>query len=368
MRLPLVNMVNRMMLRKLLLPLVAVGCFSFTAFHLLQSQQTPPANVPISKPATAPYADVVAGAGLIEASTENIKVGSPLPGVVAEVAVSVGSKVARGDVLFHLDDRQLAAELKVREAQLDVAEAALARLEQMPRPEEIPSSEAKVRRAEAQMKSEVDMMERREKLATSGAVPAEEVVQRRHALSAAQEALRQAKAEDELLKAGAWDADKAQVRVEVLRTRSMLEQTRTELERLQVRAPVDGHVMRVDVRRGEYVGTPPGQPLVVLGDLDQLHVRVDIDEQDIVRFRPGMPGTASVRGGGSQAMPIEFVRVEPYVQPKVSLTSSAGERVDTRVLQVIYRLQPGLANVYAGQQVDVFLDASGTKPQALSRR
>lgn len=356
------------MFRKLLLPLIAVGCFSFTSYHLLQSQQTPPANVPISKPASAPYDDVVAGAGLIEASTENIKVGSPLPGVVIEVAVVVGSKVKQGDLLFRLDDRHLAAELKVREAQLAFAESALSRLEHMPRPEEIPPSEAKVRRAEAQMKSEEDVVERREKLAASGAVPAEELVQRRHSLSAAQEALRQAKAEDDLLKAGAWDVDKAQARVEVLRARSMVEQTGTELARLEVRAPVDGHVMRVDVRRGEYVGTPPGQPLVVLGDLDQLHVRVDIDEHDIARYRVGMSGTALVRGGGSQPMPIEFVRVEPFVQPKVSLTSSAGERVDTRVLQVIYRLQPGVPNVYAGQQVDVFLDAGGAKPQAISQR
>ncbi len=353
------------MFRKLLIPAAAVACFSFASYHLLRSQQTPPAHDPISKPASSPYADVVAGAGILEARTENIQVGSPLPGVVVDVAVTVGTKVNEGDLLFRLDDRQLLAELNVREAQLAVAETALKRLEQLPRPEEIPPSEARVRRAEAQMTSEADMVERREKLASTGAVPAEEVVQRRQALAAAREALRQAKAEDDLLKAGAWEPDRASARVEVLRGRSMVDQTRTELSRLEVRAPVTGHVLKIDVRRGEYVGTPPGQPLVVLGDLDRLHVRVDIDEQDIPRFHPGMHGRASLRGAASKTMALEFVRVEPYVQPKVSLTSSAHERVDTRVLQVIYALEPGVKDLYAGQQVEVFLDAADAKPQSL---
>jgi multidrug resistance efflux pump len=131
---------------------------------------------------------------------------------------------------------------------------------------------------------------------------------------------------------------------------------------------VDGNVLKVDVRRGEYVGTPPGQPLIVLGDLERLHVRVDIDEEDIPRFRPGMPAKATLRGASATTLPLEFVRVEPYVRPKISLTSGPGERVDTRVLQVIYALEPDVANIYAGQQVDVFLDASPASTAAVKRQ
>ena len=97
--------------------------------------------------------------------TENIKVGSPVPGVVAEVLVDVGDRVHAGDPLFRLDDRQILAELHVREAQLDSAEATLARIEELPRPEEIPPSEARVRRAEADVvAARAIMVERREKL------------------------------------------------------------------------------------------------------------------------------------------------------------------------------------------------------------
>ena len=114
-------------------------------------------------------------------------------------------------------------------------------------------------------------------------------------------------------------------------------------------------VLQVNLRPGEFVGTPPNQPLIVLGDIDVLHVRVDIDENDIHRFRPGMKALAKLRGDPSRELPLRFVRVEPYVIPKKSLTGDNIERVDTRVLQVIYSVDAKETGLYVGQQVDVFL-------------
>jgi hypothetical protein len=112
----------------------------------------------------------------------------------------------------------------------------------------------------------------------------------------------------------------------------------------------------VDVRPGEFVGAPPGQELIVLGDINVIHVRVDIDEQDLPRFQAGLPGKGYVRGDATQPFPLTFVRVEPYAQPKKSLTGSGTERVDTRVLQVIYAIDPVDRTLYVGQQLDVYLD------------
>ena len=50
------------------------------------------------------------------------------------------------------------------------------------------------------------------------------------------------------------------------------------------------------------------------------------------------------------------MRVEPYVVPKKSLTGDNTERVDTRVLQVIYALVSADRRVYVGQQLDVFVN------------
>ena len=97
-------------------------------------------------------------------------------------------------------------------------------------------------------------------------------------------------------------------------------------------------MLQVNVRPGEFVGAPAGQALIVLGSVTQLHVRVDIDEYDIPRFITDAPARATLKGQPKDFFPLKFVRVEPYVVPKKSLTGDNTERVDTRVLQVIYAI------------------------------
>jgi len=348
------------MLRKYALPGLAVVLLFFSIFHVVRAQQKPPRLEPPVAPARNPYGVTVAGAGIVEASTENIAVGSALPGVVVEVLVSVddvGKKVKAGEALFRVDDRQLKAQLAYQEANLLAAEAQLAKLDAQPRPEEVPPSEAKVRVADANVSVQRDLAERAQRLAASRAMADEDVRQRQLALEVARQQLSQAKADNALLKAGAWEPDKAIARAAVAQARAQIEQTRTELERSLVRAPVDGEVLQVNVRLGEYVGAPPNQALVVIGNVHQLHVRVDIDEHDIPRFHPGATGRASVRGHPSVQFPLRFVRVEPYVVPKKSLTGDNTERVDTRVLQVIYAVDNKQTPLYVGQQMDVFIES-----------
>jgi multidrug resistance efflux pump len=136
----------------------------------------------------------------------------------------------------------------------------------------------------------------------------------------------------------------------------MLEQTETELERLTVHALVDGEVLQVNVRPGEYVSAPSSQALIVLGNVTRLHVRVDVDEHDIPRFRKAGPALAMLRGDPSQRFRLVFVRVEPFVIPKKSLTGDNTERVDTRMLQVIYAVEGPAPGLYVGQQVDVYVE------------
>jgi multidrug resistance efflux pump len=119
---------------------------------------------------------------------------------------------------------------------------------------------------------------------------------------------------------------------------------------------VDGEVLQVNVHPGEFVGTPHNRALIVLGNVQKLHVRVDIDEHDIPRFVPGAPAQAVLKGDTSIKFPLKFVRVEPYVIPKRSLTGQNTERVDTRVLQAIYALEPTDMPLYVGQQVEVYID------------
>jgi len=356
------------MFRRWSLPMLAVGFASFMGYHLVASHRQPPDLEPVVAPARAPYEHVVAASGVVEPASESISVGSPLQGVIEEVAIVEGQRVKQGDLLFRLDDRELRAQLAVRHADLDSAKLNLARVEGRPRPEEIPPSEAKVRKAEATMAAEADLYNRREKLFSTRAVSEQEVISARQAVAVAREAVTQARAEHDLLLAGSWEHDKSVARAEVAREEALVKQTETDLARLEVRSPIDGDVLKSDVHRGEYVAAPISQALVVIGDLNQMHVRVTIDEQDLPRFRAGTSGKAFVRGDADASLDLAFVRVEPYVQPKRSLTRDPSEKVDTRVLDVLYALPAGSQTVFVGQQLDVFLKSDAVVKDASAPR
>ncbi len=351
-------------MRKLVLPSVAVVAFTFMTVHLVKAHREPPPQIPPVAPSRTSYSANLAGAGMVEPVSENIQIAAPMPGLVVAVRVTVGQQVQQGEVLFVQDDRSQRATLAVREAELAAAQADLRRLQSMPRPEDLPVAAARVAKAQADEHAQRDMLARTEGLFGKKVANEQDLIQRQQAFAAAHAELAQAEAEELKLKAGSWKEDLEVARAQVERTRQLVEQANIEIERLHVRAPINGTILKVDVRPGEYVGAPPGQPLVVLGDVSCLHVRVDIDEQDLPRFRPGLAGQGYVRGDAERPLSLKFVRVEPYAQPKKSLTGSGTERVDTRVLQVIYEITPNETQpeaIYVGQQIDVYLDTSAPR-------
>ncbi len=353
------------MMRKLLLPLLAAGMLALAVIHVVRAEQTLPPLPPPVAPARAPFEHSVAGVGTVEARTENIEVGAAVPGLVVELYVGVdkvGQRVKAGTPLFRIDDRVLRAKLRCTEADLTAAQAQLAKLENQPRREELAVSEARVRVARANLDLLQDLDRRGRQLYERQATSAEEYRQRQLTYEAGRKNLAQAQAEYDLLKAGAWEPDKAIVRAQIARSRAELEQVKADLERSLVRAPVEGEVLQVNVRLGEYIATPSSRPPVVLGDLRVLHVRVEIDEQEIPRFRPGASARAFLRSDPQEGFPLKFVRVEPYVVPKKSLTGEGTERVDTRVLHALYALPPQMKSLYVGQQLDVFLAVGPDEP------
>ncbi len=347
------------------LPAFAAVCILFAIVHVTGAQQKEARVAPVAAPPKNPFAATVAGSGVVEPRTESIAVGSPLPGVVVEVHVQVGTVVEVGAPLFRLDDRQLQAELRFRESALAAARADLERLERQPRPEQLPVAMAVVNESAAHMTDMEDQMKRTRELAKRNVVAEQEVVTREQQFRMAQAQFNKSKAEFDLLQAGAWDQDKAVAKAAVEQASAQVGQVKTELDRLVVRALVKGEVLKVNVRPGEFVAAPANQGLIILGDVQELHARVDIDEHDIPRFHTGAKAVAMVKGFSQEKYNLRFVRVEPFVIPKKSLTGDNTERVDTRVLQVIYVIEPGARRLYVGQQLDVFVDA--TDPQVTAQ-
>jgi len=351
------------MVIKYVLPLIALALLAFAVRQVVGTRDEEQDVPPPIEPARSPFANTVAGAGIVEAQTENIEVGATMPGLVIEVFVKVHDQVRAGDKLFKLDDRQLQADLEVRKAALAAARADLVRLEHQPRKEEIPIYQAGVVEAEANLASMADELRRAEELGPAGrrVMTEAELVSRRQAYNMAKARLAKSKADLDLKRAGAWQYDKEVADAAVKQAAAQVAAVETEIERTTVAAQVDAEVLQVNVHPGEFVGTPHSEALLVLGNVQRLHVRVDIDEHDIPRFLPGADAWAVLRGDASIKYPLRFMHVEPYVIPKRSLTGQNTERVDTRVLQAIYSLEPTGKPLYVGQQLEVYIDAAETK-------
>lgn len=312
-----------MILKKATFYIAIVGAAA-TVVMASRMSSTPPDAPPPIAPSPKPYPVSVAASGIIEALSENVAIGVPEASLVAKVHVTVWEAVAQGQPLFTLDTRELQSQLAVNEANVAVAQATLRRLQ--------------------------DQLARLKSVSDLRAVSAEEVRTKENDVAVAQAQL---------------EAARAQVA-----------QNKIRIDRMTVVAPRDGTVLQVNIRPGEYASVAPKSPAMVLGEVEQLQVRADIDEQNAQRLQPGQSATAYLKGDAAQPIELTFIRIEPYVVPKVSLTGAGTERVDTRVLQVIYSFRrPQDRPVYVGQQVDVFVrsnlpavTAKGTSRLRLARQ
>ena len=301
------------MVRKYVLPIFSVAGLCLAIWMVMQGSKPVVPAPAVAEPPRPPFANKISGSGIVEASGRNISVGTHVSGIVAQVYVRVGQTVKAGDPLFSLDDRKQRADLAVREAAVLEAEAYL-------------------RDLQAQLQIAVNVKDPR-------AISIDDLNKRRFAVQSA-------------------DARVASARTEV-------GAAQVEIDRLTVRASVNGEILQLNIRPGEFAssGVTP-QPLILLGNMDRLHVRVDIDENDAWRFRKEAPAIAYVRGNAQFKTDLRFEYVERYVVPKRSLTGESTERVDTRVMQVVYSFEPRTLPIHPGQLMDVYIDDRAQRPAA----
>ena len=349
------------MVVKFLLPLLAIVGLGFAGYNVVRFQKTPPASRPIVDPPSAPKIRSIAGAGLVEARKENIPIGTTVPGVVDSVYVSVNQRVKAGEPLFHIDDRELKAELVGHEATLAATKAQLDRLKAAPRAEDIPPAVASLEEAKAKLQDADAAYKRTRQLYDRKMATPSDYDKDNYSQKAAEAMVAKAEADLKKILAGTWIEDIKVAEAALTQARAQVDSLKIMIERLTVRAYTDGKVLQVHVRPGQFAALSWNEALIVLGDVDTLHVRVDIDENDLALFKPEAAAIATLKGRPGVRFGLDFVKVEPYVIPKKSLTGDNSERVDTRVLQVVYALKDAPARVYVGQQMDVYLEAEVPK-------
>ena len=302
-----INLPKFSTIRFYILPVVSLFGILFVIRTVIAGSVPPPVAPPVVEPARPPYESFVAGSGIIESISENIAIASPLAGVIKQVFVKAGDAVQRGQALFCLDDRDALAELQVRQSQVE--------------------------RARAQQVDADTQLSLYKSVTDPRAIMRGELLKRESVLAIAKAALAEAE--------------------------SQVNAIQTTLDRMTIRAPIDGTVLQSKARVGEFA---PAQvmstPLMIVGTTSPLAVRVDVDENDAWRVEAGKPAQGILRGNTQVFFPLTFVRFEPYVVPKRSLTGESTERVDTRVLQVIYSFEKKDLPIFVGQLVDVYIQSS----------
>lgn len=290
---------------KVVIPAIAVLMLANAIFGVSKAPKRKEQE-PLKSVAIATFQNNVSGIGVTEPKSEEIEVGTNISGVVTQVYVHIGDVIKKGDKLFSVDDSEARANLKLKNAEVQAAKL-----------------DAVEKRAEFEMYRAI--VDKR-------AYSKDEFNKKRLAWEMADQNLKKAQAQLNLVE--------------------------LEIERSTVRSPIDGNVLESEIKEGEYAQAANlSKALMVLGDISTMHVRVEVDETQAHLVMQDMKATAYPRGNPNVKIPLKFVRIEPKIIPKVSISGADERKIDSRVLQVIYAFDvPNDMGILVGQQMDVYIE------------
>ncbi len=326
---------------------------------------------PAFNPASNPFGKGIYANGITESyqsSGENINIYPEVPGVVVKIPVAEGQKVHKGDPLLVMDDSVQRATAEQQKSQAEAALALLEELKAQPRKENLEIAKAQVEFASASLRTSQDQLDKLMKSyeLNPKSVSKNDLDNAENAVKTARANLEVARKQYELTKAGAWIYD---IRNQENQYKALIKAYTASaalLDKYVIKAPADGVVLSINAAAGSYISpqgtydtyTQGADPAIVMGwPQDFIGVRCYIDEILVHRLPPASQMNAQMFIRGTNiSIPLQYVRMQPYVSPKIELSNERAERVDVRVLPVIFRFErPKNVSIYPGQLVDVYI-------------
>lgn len=357
-------------MRKLLFALSFVGLLAGVWVAYLAAV-VQPVLPPAFSPPTNPYPSGIYAEGIVESDQptgENINVYPEVSGTVKQIPVTEGQEVKQGTVLLVLDDSIQRATTEQLQSQAEAASTLLDELKAQPRKETLDVAEAQVVSAQATLKTAQDELDKQQAAYSLNpkSISKDALDSAANAVATATANLEVARKQRDLTKAGAWifDIDNQERTYNAL-TKSFASASAL-LAKYTLRAPRDGVVLTINPTVGSFVSaqgaydtyTQGMDPVLILGSPHaHLNVRCYVDEILV----PKLPDPAKMKAqmsvrGSNVKIPLQYVRMQPAVSPKIELSNQRQERVDVRVLPVIFRVEkPADVNLYPGLLVDVYI-------------
>lgn len=357
-------------MRKLLFIVSAIGVIAGGAAAYLASITQPPLPPAFQAP-TNPYANGIYAEGIVESdqpSGEDINIYPEVSGTVRQILVAEGQEVKKGTRLLVIDDSVQRATVEQLESQAQAAFTMLQELKAQPRKETLDVNEAQVVAAQASLKTAQDELAKQQAAydLNPKSISRDALDTAANAVLTARTNLQVAVKQRDLTKAGAWIYDiNNQERTYNALYKSYLS-ANALLAKYSLKAPSDGKVLAINSIVGSYVSsqgaydtyTQGMDPVLVLGTSQvKMSVRCYVDEILVPRLPDPakMKAQMSIRGSTIK-IPLNYVRTQPFVSPKIELSDERQERVDVRVLPIIFRFEESKnTRLYPGELVDVYI-------------
>lgn len=244
--------------------------------------------------------EVVTASGKIEPKRK-VDISADISGRVVQVAVEEGQWVNAGALLLRIDPTQFVAAVRRAEASVSQARAREAQTRA-----QLTKAQADARRAEQLMQ-------------TNELVSAADVENARTTAQVAEQEL-------------------AAARFAVTQAQAALSETRDQLSKTTIVAPMSGRVTRLNIEQGEtaVVGTMnnPGSLLLTIADLSVMEAKVEVDETDVPGLTVGDSASVKVDAFPSQTFAGRVTRIgNSSIQPAAAGGQSSDQQsVDYEVI------------------------------------
>ncbi|MEQ1885818.1 MAG: HlyD family efflux transporter periplasmic adaptor subunit [Bryobacteraceae bacterium] len=304
----------------------------------------------------------VVAAGRVEPASEEITIGSELDGKLQSVPVEEGDTVRRGQVVGVLDNGHFAARIEIAKSDVREREAALERLRNGERVEVKREAAAAVREAEAAVEQARAERERREMLLRRGAISKAEFEVGDRDFRTAEARLDAVRERKNVADQQTRPEDIRRAEAELDRAKANVSEAEAMYAKTLLRSPVNGRVLRKYRKAGESVSANGSTPVLALGDLSTLRVRVDVDETDVARLHVGQKAYVTAEAYGEKHFTGQVVRIGQALGRKNVRTDEPSERVDKKILETLVELDKG-QNLPVGLRVDAYLEDAQVRPE-----
>lgn len=296
-----------------------------------------------------PFITYISGSGIVEPASGNIMITPPFTRTIEKINCLINTKVKKGDVLFELYNKDLKSNLKIKQKKYETCLSNLRRLEEVPREEDFIIAQENLNKAQAifnQSKTEYCMAKRRAKSKGQKCIQLYKYQQAVAEFQAAQ-------AEFKKVKMGTWAPELKMAQFECEQAKADMKAMETEIERTYIRSPIDGTILQIKIHEGETVDQ--SKVAVILGNIEELNLRVSIDQFNAARFHANCPAIAFKQGDLGPEFSLKFLQIEPLMIPKKYLTNELHEKVDTQIFEILYRIEKNNYPLLVGEQMDVYI-------------